>query len=182
MKSLLFCLSFFIPSLLWASSFDGSWKQDCQVVDDGDLIQVGLNISGDDWTWQGYGFEEANCKTPYIVYEETYSTKEVIATSDHEYDLNFATKEISYTPLSAEVAEALNEVGFCDIQTWKVNVKTSVTGKHCEDREIRKAGDAYFQKVSLADSSLLWGLVSETLDGSTEAKRPSTYESLPFKK
>ena len=181
MKMSLLCLSLLIPNFLWAAGFDGSWAQDCQVVD-GDVLQIKINVSGSEWIWQGVGFEEANCQKPYLQYEEAYSAKQTKAVNESDFEIDLMTKEISYTPLSAEVADALNQATLCGLHAWKLNQKTIVTGLNCDDRQIRKVGDMYFQKAKLQSDVLSWGLVSDANDGSSAAKRPQIFEPLNFKK
>lgn len=182
MKTLILIFTFCIPSLLWAGSLQGHWKQDCQIIEGDDVIQVELDVSGDIWKWQGYGFEDEKCKIPYIAYEEVYSAEKVVEIASGKFDLDFIANEISYTPLSREVAEALNMARYCEIQDWKDHQKTLVTGRACDDRQLRRAGDRSYQRIKTVEDGLWWGLYSDSMDGSTPAKRPESYETLMFKR
>ena len=181
MKKIIFCLVLGLPSLLWAASFDGVWTQDCEVID-GDVLQIKIQVSGNEWIWQGVGFEEARCQKPYLIYAEAYSAKQTKAVNETDFEVDLVTKEISYTPLSSEVAEALNQSGFCGIHNWKLKIPSIVTGQNCDDRQIRKVGDLYYQRAQLNQNALSWGLVSAAEDGSAAEKRPKTFEPLLFKK
>jgi hypothetical protein len=143
-----------------------------------------LQIYGQQLDFQGFGFEDENCKKPYIFYEERYVVKSFSLKSgnSNEYNVNLSTKEISYTPLSDQVARALNEGSFCGLNEWQDHVKTTVTGGACNGDRLRKKEETYFQTLRLAENYISWGLLTNTLDGSSELKRPQAYEDLPFKK
>lgn len=165
---------------------EGHWTQGCQLTPDDDVIEMSIDVNGDQLRVQGYGFEENGCQVPYIYYEESYSVQSFSqTTAPQTYNLNLETKEIAYTPLTEEVALALNEGSFCGVENWKMKVKTVVTGGRCNDEDLKRKDDIYFQSIRLvpdAPTSFHWGLTNHTLDGSSADKRPQNYEDLPFLK
>lgn len=185
MLTLLFVL-FSIHSQAQNLLLEGHWSQGCQITNDDDVIEMSIDVQSDAFAVQGYAFEEKDCTVPYIYFEENYSVQSFASVNNSpHYNLNLVTKEIAYTPLTDEVARALNEGSFCGLNNWKVKVKTVVTGGNCNDERMKRKGEIYFQSVRLsqdAPTSFYWGLTNHTLDGSSADKRPKLYEALPFKK
>lgn len=181
MKTVLFSLIMGLSSFSWAQSFEGMWSQDCRVVDD-DIEQISIQVHGDEWTWQGVGFDQEDCQSPYLLYQETYQAKKSEPITRTDVALDLQTIEVSYTPLTDEVAESLSLISFCGHSDWKSQVKTVVTGETCEDRSVRRSGEMYFQKAGFNEAGLAWGQLTDSLDGSSVDRRPVDFEARPFHK
>lgn len=129
LKTSLIFLSFF---LLGLNSNALVFEQNCHIVNDEDVLKMALiftdpNLS-DRVTWRTTAFEDENCKTPYIIFDRLFQF-----ISNTPSEILLISLESSYTPISDEVAEALNMMNYCELNTWQAGQKQVVTGRTCQD-------------------------------------------------
>ena len=157
------------------NSFGRVYEQGCRVIGEDDYVKYSVItneiIPGKTFTLQITAFEDENCLTPYLQYQQLFQ----IAAIDGE-KINFITKEISYTPLSDETSDALNMISYCDANDWKTHAATLVTGKLCNDYQQLHLDQSWFQILKVEPDGLSMGLTTLKLDGRSDSLRPITYD------
>lgn len=164
-----------------AAPADGSYLRSCYTVNEDDALQSVMQIQQDKWTQTHTAFEEASCKTPYLIYQTEYKA----AVSGGELDLSVV--EASYTILSREVAEALNMVNYCGFNNWKPNAKRVVTGLLCDEFQVPAQSDVLYSIFKIQpnadqDAALYLGASAQNEDGKTPSARHQGFESTPYLK
>lgn len=147
----------------------GLWKKACQDID-GDYLIEEMNVEKDSWSESQVAFENADCTSPYIRFERQYAL--VINSNNRDLTL----QNVFYTPMTAEGAQVLNEIEFCGVSNWKLDVRQSMLNKDCGQGEFFIAGTKLYSIFKLSsDQKLFLGEASENFDGSAPSKRHLQY-------
>lgn len=162
--TILFCLT----------SQAADYVRPCHDIE-GDYLQTNLNIAANIWTITHTAFEERECATPYLIYEEKYSV------AQNGQNIDMSAVEVSYTPTSELVAEVLNQINYCGLTNWKVFGQQIVTGKMCDDYQTPRENEFLYSIYKLENNGteLFLGMPTENLNGKTPARRHNTLD--PFK-
>ncbi|MFV3408799.1 hypothetical protein ACNH6C_09350 [Bdellovibrio bacteriovorus] len=166
-----------LTQLVWATPQAALYERPCY-VDEGDALTTHLQVSENQWILTHLAYEEDACKQAYLAFEIQYTT----ATAGTEVDLTVS--ESSYTPLTEEVAEALNMVKYCDYTDWKRGEKKVVSGYLCDEYKAPNVGDktySIFKTEQKDGAELLYiGAASAQGSGKSPSQRHKKYEPLPF--
>ncbi len=150
-------------------SLIGQWKKACQDID-GDYLLEEMNVDKNSWSESQVAFENADCTLPYIRFEKQFA----LVINNNNRDLTL--QNVFYTSMTAEGAQALNEIEFCGVSDWKLNVRQSMLNKDCGDGEVYQAGTKLYSIFKLSsDQKLFLGEASENFDGSAPSKRHLQY-------
>jgi hypothetical protein len=160
----------------------GQWTKKCQDID-GDFITATIQIQNPGkWIWleSELAFEDAACSQLYLKFEKQ-STAVMVGNN-----LDLTLQEVAYTPMSKEVADALNEAEFCQIKNWQANKKQSILNKVCADVGNYVSGQKLYSIYKMAEETklpaLFIGAPDEKFDGSTPALRHLRFQAIPFLK
>lgn len=153
----------------------GDWKTDCLILEE-DNLQSQIQIQENIWTSTHTGYEDEKCQKPYL---EFHQIQKALV---HGNDLDLTTMESSYTPLTKEIAEALNLIRYCGIETWKVGSAQIVNGKECQDFQVPRVGSVLYTTYKLTESHLYLGRPGKGKRGQTTEDRLSEYETYFYSK
>ena len=161
---------------VWATpNLDGTWSKACQDVD-GDYVSSSLKISKAQWNVTHWGYEDENCAAKYLQFDLSYSA----VMTEQNLDLKLA--DAAYTPMTDEVAEALNEGEFCGFTNWKKNKKTSIIGKECSDVDNYEKNQMVYSIYKNQTNQLWLGEASASHEGITPDSRHTSLEAIAYKK
>jgi hypothetical protein len=138
----------------------------CYSIDD-DVLKEELNQSGDTWQHRYIAYEKENCEVPYLYFDNSFAVKQ----DGNKLDLTY--QDISYTPLSSEVAEALNLSKWCGLTGWKKDEAQNVLSKECGDYKAPKKGQGLYSIYELRKegTELALGVESKDHKGDTAETR-----------
>lgn len=159
----------------------GTWQKECQDLE-GDYITSQINVEKKNskliWTDTQIAFEDQKCQFAYLRFDRQY----VPFISGAKLDLSLL--DVTYTPLTAEVVEALNDIAFCGVSNWQLNKRQSILDINCEDVDHYSSGQKIYSIYKTASSlqELFVGLSEDNFDGSTPSKRHLHFESTPYRK
>jgi hypothetical protein len=181
-SGLLLCV-FFLSGSAKASEV---WVKPCS-DHDGDFISAKLVKINNQWNFSDWGYEDEPCNMPYIQLDRLYQLKSVGLKSDSDGPqidetgkMDLQLIDALYTPLTDEVARALNDSGFCGIENWKMNMAVSILGKPCASVDNYQPGQmtySIWKKTKIDGDVRLWlGESSIPADGSTAEKRHQVFE------
>lgn len=173
MKTLAFILISLMTMKLWAQELppQGTFVRPCYAVSD-DILNSEIQISGSAWSTKFTAFEESGCKTAYLVFETLYSIQHQEPHPSGFHKLDLSVQEVSYTPLSDEVAEALNFMTYCGFDNWKKDEKKIVTGLICDEFEAPAKGTILYTIFQISkEASLMLGTESKGAEGFSENTR-----------
>jgi len=207
----LFVVSHF-TSLSWALApvmqiESGLWQQDCRLVNDDwiraklvfteESVQSGVtNLKSNRrplsqqgrLEWVRVGFEEENCQKPYLEYSLLFAYL-----FDNQNKIDLLVKEAAYTPLTDEVAEALNLVSYCGSRNWKKNHRQVVSGQDCDGfhppqkeaklfwiLQLSESGSGQMRERGGGQSQILWGEPRLGSEGESELSRVRNFDDLPY--
>ncbi|MNJ99907.1 hypothetical protein D3C87_176880 [compost metagenome] len=178
MKYAVLLLSFSLLPLTVSAQQGTFWTTECYSTDE-DILQEELFQKDGRWEHTHVAYEEENCQKAYLRFQQVSKAR----LAGQKLDLTHV--ETSYTPLSEEVAEALNSVAWCGISHWRQHEKQVVTGLVCGDYKAAQAGDMTYSifKVSSLSKTVrvfLWGKATPALDGKSEATRFQDLNERPF--
>ena len=93
---------FWVQAAMAAPTLDAVWKKACE-DQDGDYVSSQLKVAKSQWSLTSWNYEDEACATKYLQFDRSYT----VTWTDTNLDLKLV--DAAYTPLSQEVAEALNE-------------------------------------------------------------------------
>lgn len=162
-----------------AGALDGVWQKPCE-DQNGDFVSAQVAIKSSQWTITSWGYEDQECTMKYLRFDLRFET----AVSDFNMDMKIM--DALYTPMTAEVAQALSEAEFCGVKSWKMGRSQSVLGLSCSSvRNYQKSQMIYsvFRKDPLPGKDLLWiGEPTKAYDGSTPEKRHVSFELYAYER
>lgn len=168
-----FFVLFFLTQSTWALEI---YQQACRVIGEDDYVQY--QIERED---QGSlnlkltAFEDENCEVPYLQYNQYFQVENLQGNR-----LNLKTEKITYTALSEEVAEALNLIEYCGINSWSEKSEIGVTGKICDEHQQLAKDEILFQILDVQTSQIRFGKITPQQDGRDERHRPTEWDELAF--
>ena len=157
----------------------GVWNQACQDYD-GDFVGTSILIEKKSkltWRQAQTAFEEESCATAYLKFEKHYE-----AGISAAGDVDLVMKDMTYTPLTAEVTEALNEAEFCGLKNWQVGKSQTIINKDCEEISILASLKNLYTIFKVQNDQLYVGQADEKFDGSSPSKRHLRFQSSAFTK
>jgi len=172
------CLFLFLPFIGQAQVLDGTWIKACQQAQD-DFISSELKITQDEWHFLYHGFEELDCQKKYLQFES------FLKASMQGSHLDFLVLDVLYTPLTEEVAAALNLISFCGFKNWKMQERKSVLNRICESVDSYRLGQMIYSLLQFRQNpklSLFIGASTDSSDGSSSEKRHQIYEDSAYEK
>lgn len=154
---------------------DGIYKQPCFLAEE-DYIEASWSIQSGEWKHTRVAYEEGQCQTPWLSYEETYQLSFLKFNK-----VNFLNLGARYKAHSAEVAKALNAIAFCEIQNWQAHQWQNVGGKICQNFTPPRPQQAIYSIISIFDGGFQIGKATATANGLSEETRhrelsPFVYE------
>lgn len=170
----------FLALNAWAvPNLDGNWLKSCE-DQDGDYVSSSLKVNKAQWNFSHVGFEDEECRVKYLQFDRSYTA----VVTDSKLDLKLV--DAVYTPMSDEVAEALNEAEFCGVTSWKKNKKVSIVGKDCSDVDnyLKNQMTYSIYKMEVLDGKnhLQVGEASAVNTGATPATRHASLEQTAYQK
>jgi hypothetical protein len=163
----------FLNSLAMATPpADGSYVRSCYSVGEDDVLVSQIQIQESRWTTTHTGYEDEACQHPWIIYE--FSEKANLAGDNLDLDMIAA----SYTSLTDEVTQSLNETSYCGFSDWITGQKKEVTGLMCSDFQVPKVDAVTYSifKFKFDTHQLFVGTVSADADGKTAQSRLKKFE------
>nr|BFD63747.1 hypothetical protein BdHM001_24280 [Bdellovibrio sp. HM001] len=146
--------------------------------DDGDVLTTHLQVQDGKWVLTHIAYEEDACKQSYLAFEIQYGVR------IDGGNVDLTVTESSYTPLTEEVAEALNMVRYCEYTDWRRNEKKVVSGYLCDEYKAPNVGDKTYSifKTEPKDGQELFylGTASQESSGKSPLQRHKKFERLPF--
>ena len=156
-----------------------SFSQSCRDID-GDYLQFSIETENRDngaFAFKVRAFEDEACKIPYLEFTQYFTQA---ALKGQKLDLK--TEKVTYRILSGEVAQALNQIGFCDIKNWKPFDEVNVSGRLCDDFQQLKKNEMLFQLFSYENDLLKFGKTTAKLNGKSAALRPVEFDTFNYTK
>jgi len=132
LKFLLLMATLFTTANLQADTFE----QNCKIMGEDDVVQMTVELNTENLLHRVTAFEEENCQKPYLIFDRVYETPE-----NQNQVVSLVHLKSMYTPLSIEVARAMNLIKYCGLRTWTMNQSQDVTGKKCDDFQQLSAGE-----------------------------------------
>ena len=124
LKIIFTLLLFQLPNISMAQSYDTG----CLTADNDDVMNMQLDIINQKFSFTATAYEDNDCHLPYIIFKNEYITNSTTADS-----ITLSHTASSYTPLTDEVASALNYIQYCGFIDWKKDSVKTVTGLVCDD-------------------------------------------------
>lgn len=175
-------MKIFIITLLLSQNLLAAtlYSQGCRNLGD-DYVTFSIEIENKDliknsgFAVKITAFEDVNCKTPYLNYNQYFSIDKI-----QNEAINLRTDKITYTALTEEVASALRSINYCEFHNWKVSIETDVTGKSCDGFSQLSLGAFYYQIIKIESGLLKFGAFDENLDGRSVQNRPVQFDELDY--
>lgn len=169
-------LVLFFPVILWAKpDLKIYWKKGCEQIGE-DYLSSQLYISSEAWLFTDWAFEDPGCQKKYLQFERVFRADLVAG------DLDLQVKDVLYTPLTEEVAEALNLIGFCGLKNWQTGVSRSVIQRFCESVDNYQQDQMIFSIWKFDNEGIFVGQATPGFDGSSPDKRHQSLESSAYQK
>lgn len=164
------------PARLTNEILDGVWQQPCVETDE-DVFRKNLEIKNLKWNFSFFGFEEPGCRKPYIKFEKIVRAAQTFEFGVQNVDLQI--QDVIYTPLSKEVADALNLAQFCGFRNWQNQISISVLNRQCDSVANYRVGQIEYGIYSIdkENLNLKLGQADGVYDGSSKEKRFKTFEA-----
>lgn len=147
-------------------------------IDEGDVLTTDIVETNSMWTITHTAFEEDRCHFPYLVYEVKYATEK------HQEKIDLTVIETSYTPITEEVAMALNLIRYCGYSDWAKKEKKIVSGYLCDEFKAPNNGDKLFTIFKTEQKNenfvLYIGMPTEGRLGKTSGTRHQSFDKRPF--
>ena len=118
------------------------FQTSCYQIDD-DVLKQELQDEGTMWKHRHVAYEKENCEAAYLYYDNSYKVKQ----DGNKIDLTYVST--AYTPLTAEVAEALNLIRWCGLDGWKKDESQSISGQECGDFKVPPKGQMLYSIYEL---------------------------------
>jgi hypothetical protein len=83
---------------------------------------------------------------------------------------------IHLTAVDAIVADNFAAAKLCGIADWKTFVAQEIAGLDCAGTQIPLANSVTYDLVKEVEGRIVFGAVTADKDGSTQEKRPTTYD------
>lgn len=147
------------------------FQQACHVIGEDDYVLFAIEKSGTKFKLKLIAFEDENCKTPYLQYDQLFRI-----TSLQDQNLNLETVKISYTTLTHETTDALNMINYCGSNDWLANEEKTVTGKKCDDFQQLAEKEILYQIFKTGENKIWLGEITHDLSGRTEKVRPTQFD------
>jgi|GEM_PF-6579680 hypothetical protein len=154
-----------------------TWQTSCYNIDD-DVLRQELLDEGTSWRHRHIAYEKENCEAAYLFYDIHYKVKQDGAKIDLTH---IAT---AYTPLTAEVAEALNLIRWCGLDGWKKDEAQSIAGQECGDFKVPSKGQMLYSIFELKNDGkdLFLGEATVAKPGTTPENRHEKLSTRAFQK
>ena len=152
-----------------------TWQTSCYSIDD-DVLKQELLDEVTSWRHRHIAYEKENCETAYLYYDIHYKVKQ----EGTKIDLTHVST--AYTPLSAEVAEALNLIRWCGLDGWKKDESQSIAGQECGDFKVPEKGKMLYSIYELKNNGkdLFLGEGTIARPGTTPENRHDKLSTRPF--
>lgn len=147
----------------------------------------GIQFTGSNYSEALFIFTDNTCSTLSYVIESTGSY--VVTPDPASFGMSFTDGKIdktvstyAITPQSVAAANSMNSGHRCGYNDWAVGITKDVTGLICGEG-MRTIGSTEYDIYSYSFTTSLWGnagdmmfgLMDSSLDGTSSAKRPTTF-------
>ena len=105
-----------------------TYEQKCKIIGDDDIVQMSLIQDGQTLIHRVTAYEEENCQKQYLIFDRVYLLEKT-----NDSALFLIHQKALYTPLTQEVAKALNLINYCGYRSWLNGQSKDVTGQKCDD-------------------------------------------------
>jgi hypothetical protein len=168
----------------------GTWERPCvfdQAVGldmtETMVIAAGAPAAPGTVTLERQYYPSAACATPDFMIHTAgrmrIGTTVAPTTGAREADVTWST--VTVKPLSAESAQSFNTLQVCGLQGWAAGVARDVAGRACGSFQAPAVGSTLYQLFAVRGNQLERGDTSDpSHDGSSDARRPTTFEETPF--
>lgn len=158
---------------------EGLWRKPCELIQD-DWVSSELRVQKSQWHFVYWGYEDKACRKKYLQFEQ------ILKASLVSPNLDLQVENILYTPLTQEVAEALNQIAFCNFREWKINQSHSVLDQLCESVDSYRKNQMIYSLFRVFPETtglfLKLGRPGPETDGSRPEKRHQDYEATAYEK
>lgn len=169
---------FFIVSLLASNAavaaVQGSYEAPCAQDEEGGSSKQIASFDKDAAIKGAVLYDDLECKVAVIgiSLNGTYSLD--------EGSLDFTTQSVELTALDQFYVDAYNQIQFCGYTDWSLNVGKEVSSLICEDASFPAVGAINYQIIKEVEGGIVFGKYTDVLDGSSDVKRPSEFDSIVF--
>ena len=156
----------------------GTWTSPCTANKDGGSFTQSNAYTNTDATETSSAFAETGACTTLmytIAQSEGYSIGDYLTGSTDTKKIDITLADVQVTVEAGALAIFNKSPGQCGISDWAAGVPRSVLGTKCANNGT--AGAVQFNIFQIVGTNLKTGSFSNTLDGSTDAKRPTTLSS-----
>ena len=179
MKLTVLCSALFVSASLVAGNLEGQWEGKCLKFDQGYAKTVST-VSGANVVSSEEIFMDKACNQSAAVvkiaatYQEGAESKVVKGATEIDSTLS----KISFTATDERVAGYFNSVQFCGFSDWKAGEEKDITALTCEQTQMPKSGDRYYNIYSVNESTLMMGKTTQEFDASSPEKRPQELDTV----
>jgi len=166
-----------IPEVAATPATPTQWQTPCYNIED-DVLKEELTDDASNWKHRYIAYEKDKCEAAYLYYDNSYKVKQ----DGKKIDLTYVST--AYTPLTAEVAEALNLIHWCGLEGWKKDESQTVSGQECGDFKVPAKGTMLYSIYELKNEDKELSLGEATMDhlGLTPESRHEKLSSRVFQK
>lgn len=166
----------------------GEWYTDCTAIKENGVTvyhtaYYQFNADGT-FSQEDSVFQDKKCNKLFILntFEGTYN--EVAGSKHTNMNMTLEKHYFTFSALLDPLMAMFNKSSFCGYTDWAVDVKKEVTGKVCKfkvlgmDQEFPTLmkPEALYTIYGREKGNLFFGEITDKLDGSTEAKRPTALD------
>ncbi len=172
-----------------ALNLEGTWSSDCFVEIENNKKTYIFSGSLLTETQVFFGFDSTciDSKAVFSVTKEgTFATGEEITSSVGFRKIDMTVSYVEYTPLVDYAVNTFNTLRFYGYSDWVVGTPKRIEGKKktpdAPDSSVIHANSKIFDIIKVSGITLTKGKKTQTIDGKTEATRPTTADNVTYTK
>lgn len=160
-----------------ASPLSGTWQQDCR-----NRVVRTEEFTIGDVVYQENFFADDSCTTALLQFRVSGPFR-IVGT-----DIDFRSNIYEAIAMSADVARSFNARRVCGWSDWREGQVRDVSSRACDffnwgsPMQVPPAGSWRFGKWKLENGFLYFGLLTPERDGTTPARRPTTWNPSFYRK
>ncbi|HLD99484.1 MAG TPA: hypothetical protein VJB59_04455 [Bdellovibrionota bacterium] len=166
----------------------GNWSTGCIVGESSTSYKIVQTFTGTTLTGTTYYYSGTTCAVPIYESQSTGTLVKGALSSNVSgavnYDFTWTSVTIT-SKLDAYTTQLNNMVngggagvtGYCAYTDWATNVAKDVSARNCAGVTMRTVGNTHYDIVKITGSTLQFGAVNATYDGTTADKRPIALDS-----
>ncbi len=154
------------------ASVQGLYKADCLAIEaEGLSIGRTANFEKETAVQDQIIYLDLACEAPG--YSFTFVGPYALA---EDGTANFTSATIQLTALDERVASSFTAQKLCGVEAWEAGKPQEVAGLDCGGTQIPEAGSVSYDRVKEVEGGIVFGAITDELDGTTAEKRPAEYD------